>query len=545
MSNRTGFPTVSGQGNRRRVLKRSARRNKKGNFQKAHPPWIVPKKMRKNDHPQATAVSRIVHRCQEEAWNEFALDFFDGLFGSDDSLLEVFECLYYMGMPRSVLESTGRLIVDQATEEDLQCLAEYLARATRVPTPTGISQRLVLLQVILSFRQQRRPYTRTPTDPQEVEKLLAQLDPVALWHFILGNASLSGQDEQGNQPDYLWQSGNDEYFFWCWEVRALALSHVAKEEEQRVQVHSTADQVAHVVGMAAVAVELGLNQSTQLVCEGMGHGSEWIKGQLGSPAHKDGVHEDEGEEDPWYLYDDDKASQISSAASSGTETSSLTAGSAGSANAQKTKEGIVHEAYTSYSGRARRAAENARETTQTYVAQWKDVGNQKLSQAAESSRAWATQNVHSDTQHWAYLDAAAKVTLASLGAMGVMTEAVFKNTQVLLDHSTTLAADLIHHKHGPTAASVFEDVSMAVTNVWRAATQVVVLCSPSAWAKVMVRHAGKEQLRKEHVQEQAERQHPTDSPPASVDGEKADGPAFKASTTSTKLLDDTPTTKEE
>uniref|UniRef100_A0A7S3DVD4 Senescence domain-containing protein n=1 Tax=Entomoneis paludosa TaxID=265537 RepID=A0A7S3DVD4_9STRA len=509
-----------------RTQKRRSKRNKPKISKKEHPPWIVPKRSRKQEDASArTAVSRLVSRCQEEVWNEFVLDFFCGLFENNenyDALVQVFECLYYMGMARSVLESSARLIVDQATDDDMQCLAQYLAHGvTRVPTPMGISQRLVLLQIILSFREQQRQEKEGPMEESMMnltsEQLVEQLDPVALWHFIMGNEDVTEatvSDPKGKNTEFVWQSGSDDFYFWCWEIRALALSYLVREEEQRVLVQSTADQVAHAMGMAAVTVELGLSQSTQLVCQGMGHGCEWIKGQLGSPVKASHFEEEEHEEDAWYLYDD-KASEVSnssSIASASSTTSSIatsfaTASTLGSANSsKKTKEGIVHETYTSYSRTARRAAESARKTTQTFVAQWKDVGNQKLNEAAESGRTWAGENVHSNAQHWAYLDAASKIALASLGAMGVVGEAVLSNTQLILDHTTTVTADLVHHQYGPTAANVFEDVSMAATNVWRTVTSVAVLASPFVWTKVMVKHASKERLRKQHEQEQLLRQ---------------------------------------
>ena len=492
-------------------------------LKRKHPPWI--KSKQEQDEEKLTPVQLLLHRCQEEAWSEFAHSFFCEIFDDNRALLDVFECLYYMGVARSVMECAARLIVDDAQEDDLACLAQYLAYGvTRVPTPVGISQRIVLLQIILSFREQ----LRGKLIPDYRVDVLS-VDPVALWHFVMGTEEVEGEErvsfyeeKMENYSSFVWLDSNDEYYFWCWELRALCLSILARDQEQQALVRSTADELARTVGMAAITVELGISQSTQLVCEGMGQGVEWIKEKLGSPVkagHLTGDLDMDGEQ---VVIVDDRDSEVSSTMTSvlfasSTENDfvqevptacedatfqSSTGVSTSTFGTKRSKDVIVHDTYTSYSRTARQATEEAKETASTYISHIKNVGVQKMDEAANKSREWASQNVDPNTQHWAYLDAASKVALASLGAVGVVGESVIQNSHVLLDHTTSVTTDLINHKYGPTAARVFEDVSTAVTNVSRTVTQVAILVSPHSWAKAMVKHTGKEKLRQQHEQEQ-------------------------------------------
>ena len=536
---------------RRRQSRKHGRRygtKHSGLEQQSHPPWIQKKKNNKNNknnNKHDNLVSRYVKRRQEETWNEFAHDALDPLFPNkkDDALLHVMECLYYMGIGRSILEHAAHVIVSDDNDHDnypesLSCLAQYLAYGvTRVPTPFGISQRLTLLHVICTFREKRRFFDQNSNNVDTVEE--GTIDPVLLWHFLMGE---DDDDDDGTGEEaqetaalannkYIWKTGEDTFYLWCWELRALTLAYLAKEEEERQLAHSTADELSHAVGMAAVAVELGLNESTELVCQGIGHGCDWIKHQLGSPkvdsfavaaaaAEGDQLEEEwshneldnKGQEEAvCHVYWEDGVSEEASTSSviSSAALSGVTGETSGSANSQggstanrKTKEGIVKDTYTSYSRNARQATEAARHTTQTYVENFKEASGQKLHRAAQSSRAWATEHVHANQQHWAYLDAFAQVSLASLGAVVVMGEAMFRNTHVVLDHTATVTSDLIEHRFGPTAAHVFDDVSRATTNVTRMTAQVAGLASPTLITKAVVKHASKERLRKQQAHDE-------------------------------------------
>ena len=519
--------TITMHQRRRRSKRRTTQSVNSNNHQ---PPWRTVW----NDATSDNLVTRYVHKRQQEAWNEFCQDVLEPLItGKQDheedgrSLLQVLECLYTMGIARPVLEHAAQVICGSPAEQDeaLAGLAQFLAHGvTRAPTPFGISQRLAVLHVICTFREQReQQQTREPGTGSERATNSTSIDPVLLWHFVLGDDSNTPFDtnDETTSTDH---TGPDSWDVWCWELRALTLACLKQEEEERRRAHATADQLAHAVGMAAVTVELGLSQSTQLVCRGMGRGCEWIKSQLGSPKYQQGNDADDEEsleQEGFELVHNEEAEETMSEASSWSSVSSeapsavttttiVTATSQGSANksvsSKKTKDGIVKEAYTSYSRTARHATDAARETTQTYVQQFKEASGEKFLQAAQSSRAWATEHVHANHQHWAYLDAVATVSLASLGAVAVIGEAMFHNTQVLLDHSASVTTDLIQHQFGPTAAHVFANVSRTTTNVTRMTAQVAGLASPALVTKAVVKQAGKEKLREQHAQEQTLRQ---------------------------------------
>ncbi|KAL7563697.1 hypothetical protein ACA910_004098 [Epithemia clementina (nom. ined.)] len=574
------------------------------------PPWMTSKKTKhpntdkntKTKKPYSVSiihntngghlVARYVHLRQEEIWNEFAHEFLDPLFPNpqDDALLQVLEGLYYMGITRSILEHVAQLVFAFQQQQRLQGqgqqqqrhntqiqtnsynhrdealfgLAQYLAHGvTRVPTPFGISQRLALLHVICTLCD-GEPHN-FGSDPNHNRlrnsNNSSSMDPVLLWHFLLGGKDHLGSYQEGFNNNDSTVSGKsqpkgDENHFdfnpdavWCWELRALTMACLAKDEAERRWAHATADEVAHAVGMAAITVELGLNQSTELVCHGMGRGCEWIKSQwlmkqqpvadgheeemnMLEPQEQHQLFVEDGESNDFirFLLDDEgfedeealsetssltsMPSSTMSAFTNTTVASTFSRMDCSSAKSiptsiprRKTKEGIVKDAYISYSRSARQATETARETTQMYVNKLKQSSSERLRDAALTSRAWATQHVYANPQHWAYLDALATVSLASLGAMGLLGEAMFRNTQVLLDHTRLVLSDLIHHQFGPTAGHLFDDVTRSTTNVTRMTSQILGLMSPASFTRSLVKQAGKERLRQQYAKEQTTRHH--------------------------------------
>lgn len=506
------------------------------------PPWLaVPKpkkqsslknqnKQPSSSPPSKNPVTGLIRLRQEETWNDFLHHSLNPLWTKHGvvgvGVAPVFRGLFYMGIHCHVLECAAHLILDDdCLDAALSDLAQFLAYGvTRVPTPAGISQRLALLHVICTFREH---FHRQQVQNEQSPTITTEgADPVVLWYFLMGQG-VGGIEE--NVIYLAWQSGEDPFYVWCWELRALVLRLLANEEQERRLAQATADQMSHAVSMAAITVELSLNESAEFVCYGMGKGCEWIKSRLGTPVIINAIPEDILFTDNPFDFDFeipnirdeefDRSSQVSLSTLSSVSSTSTACGAPStisfsaysrattkSSSTKKTKHVIVEETYMSYSRTARKTTENACQATLFYIGHWKNISTQGLCQAAESSRNWATTNVDANMQHWAYVDAASKVGLASLGAMGILGEAVFRNTHLLVDQTTTVTTDLIQHQFGPTAASLFADVSWTALNVWRMTLYLASLGTPAVFAKAVVKHASREQLRQQQEQEQMIRQ---------------------------------------
>ena len=347
---------------------------------------------------------RVVPLFREETWEELEDDLLIILNGRTDHLAQ-FHQLHNEGLTWSNLLRSAAYLASKPSKKEESIYFEHISTVASFLS-IGRAKRELKLSV--------------------VKTMISCLSPAeAGWQ--LRDPVIEGTLDFLTKRKEDWEFMEHTEMILIWELRAMCLRQIEREQERITQVATTGESAAIIISTGAKLMEAGIGKGAQTISEHIEIAGENVKGRVVSENYP-------------LIMD---------------------------------KDAVVA---MTYSNAAKRASEGAKVSTRVAVdgiCEASTRGLQMVAKALDNDKIAESL----PPEGLEVIKAAGKVGVATLGAAAIVGEAIIETSRTVVHKAAEVTADVVQHKYGTSAASVVSDSGETAGNVIRTMGNLALLQS--------------------------------------------------------------------
>lgn len=360
---------------------------------------------------------RVLPLHREQAWEDLEDDLLIILNGRID-LLEHFHNLHNAGVARSNLLRSIAYLASRPSKREESIYYEHISTVASYLS-IGRANRELKLAVL--------------------KTLVVCLSPAeAAWqiHDTVIDETLDFSTKRGQQ----WEFMEHTETTLIWELRAMCLRLIDREQERVARVAKTGDAAAVMISAGAKLMEQGMARSIPMISDRIETAGKHVKVLV--------------KVNDYPLMMD--------------------------------RDAVVAMAF---SDAAKRASEGAMESTRMAVHGIRDAASLGLQMVANKLDNRKIAEIL-PPEGLEAIKVVGRVGMATLGAAAIVAEAMIETSRAVLKTTVLVTADVVEHKYGTSAGQVVSDAGETAGNVLRAFGNVAML-ERKLLAKAVAKHAGK------------------------------------------------------